>query len=115
MTVVDCLEDQDDTIKRQTINLLTKMTNMSNVKVITERLMTIVKSSDGYDNHIKEELVSNIADLAERHAPDNLWYMDAMIALIDAAGEMITPRIISNFIHLVSEWKADPELASHIA
>jgi len=91
------------------------MTNINNVKVITERLMTIVKSGDTYDTHIKAELVSNIADLAERHAPDNLWYLDAMIALLDAGGDMITPRIVSNFIHLVAEWKADPELASHIA
>ena len=49
MQIVDCLEDADDTIKRQTINLLTKMTNMSNVKVIVDKLMGIIDNSESYD------------------------------------------------------------------
>ena len=38
MVVVDCLEDPDETLKRKTLNLLYKMTNNSNVKVIIEKL-----------------------------------------------------------------------------
>jgi AP-4 complex subunit epsilon-1 len=113
MTVVDCLEDEDDTIKRKTIALLTKMTNINNVKVITDKLMGIIKN-DTYDTHLKAELVSNIADLAERHSPDNKWYVETMVALFDSAGELITTRIISNLIHLLAEWKTDPDLASYV-
>jgi len=90
MQIVDCLEDSDDTIKRQTINLLTKMTNMSNVKVIVDKLMGIIENSESYDQHIRAELVSNIADLAERHSPDSRWYLDAMLKLLEIAGDMIS-------------------------
>jgi hypothetical protein len=90
------------------------MTNMNNVRVITEKLMGIIKQGDLYDTHIRAELVSNIAELAERHSPDNMWYLDCMIQLLEQAGEMVTTRILSNFLHLVNDWKDDTEMAEHV-
>lgn len=34
MIVVDCLESTDETLKRETLDLLVKMTNGSNITVI---------------------------------------------------------------------------------
>lgn len=90
------------------------MTNMNNVRVITDKLMGIIENSESYDQHIRAELVSNIADLAERHSPDNRWYLDAMLKLFEISSESISPRIISNFLHLMSEWKDDTELSTYI-
>ena len=43
--VVDCLEDQDDTLKIKTLELLYKMTNKQNVEAIVERLLTYLKEA----------------------------------------------------------------------
>lgn len=37
--VVDCLEDADDTLKIQTLDLLFRMTNKSNVQAIVDKLL----------------------------------------------------------------------------
>jgi AP-4 complex subunit epsilon-1 len=39
MIVVDCLEDPDETLKRKTLDLLYKMTNLTNVVFISGKLM----------------------------------------------------------------------------
>ena len=70
MIVVDCLEDTDETLKRKTLNLLYKMTNTSNIKVIIEKLNKELKTA-AYDAHLKQEIVSKICELAEKFAPDS--------------------------------------------
>ena len=39
MTIVDCLESSDDTLKKETLELLFKMTNENNVEVILNKLI----------------------------------------------------------------------------
>ena len=41
MVVVDCLDDQDDTLKRKTLELLYKMTNPINVTFIVEKMVLL--------------------------------------------------------------------------
>lgn len=43
MTVVECLENQDETLKRKTFQLLYKMTNNSNVEIIVDKLINFLK------------------------------------------------------------------------
>jgi AP-4 complex subunit epsilon-1 len=43
MTVVECLENQDETLKRKTFQLLFKMTNSTNVEIIVEKLINFLK------------------------------------------------------------------------
>ena len=64
MAVIDCLEDQDETLKRKTLDLLYKMTNPMNVVVITEKLINYLRST--VDVYLRTELVSRITQLAER-------------------------------------------------
>lgn len=45
LTVVDCLESQDDTLKKETLELLFKMTNNNNFEVIIQKLISFLKTS----------------------------------------------------------------------
>lgn len=84
LVVIDCLDDPDETLKRKTLELLCKMTNPANVTVITEKLVSYLKSS--VDPYLRKDLVPRIVQLAERFAPDNHWFLDTLIALFEHAG-----------------------------
>jgi hypothetical protein len=77
--------------------------------------MNIVRVGELFDIHTRAELVGSIAELAERHSPNNMWYLDCMIELITMAADMITERTLSNFVHLVNDWKDDTQFAAKVA
>jgi AP-4 complex subunit epsilon-1 len=76
MVVVDCLESEDETLKRRTLDLLYRMTNPQNVSVIVSKLLFHLRAS--VDTHLRRELVSRVTQLAERYAPTNEWYVSTM-------------------------------------
>lgn len=65
----------------QTLDLLYKMTNPSNVAVIADRLIAYLRSTR--DDYIRADLVAKITQLAERFAPDNLWFIQTMNAVFE--------------------------------
>lgn len=69
LEVIDCLEDSDESLRRKTLDLLFRMTNMENVHIIVGKLITFLKST--VDFYLRSELISKISQLAERYAPDN--------------------------------------------
>ena len=106
MIVVDCLEDPDDTLKRKTLNLLYKMTNPQNVKVIIDKFTNELKSLN-YDFHLKQEIVGKITELAEKFASDPKWYLRTMNSLFEIASDFISPNVVNNLIKLIDEWRDD--------
>lgn len=51
MAVIDCLEDPDETLKRKTLDLLFRMTNLNNVEFIVQKLMHFLSTST--DEHFR--------------------------------------------------------------
>ena len=54
MSVIECLEDRDETLQRRTLDLLYKMTNPINVVFITEKLLGFLKGTT--DSFLIEDL-----------------------------------------------------------
>ena len=57
------------------------MTNPSNVTVITDRLVAYLRVTR--DDYIKADLVGKVTQLAERFAPDNLWFIQTMNSVFE--------------------------------
>ena len=57
------------------------MTNPMNVTVITEKLIAYLRQTN--DEYIRSDLVAKITQLAERFAPDNLWFIQTMNAVFE--------------------------------
>jgi AP-4 complex subunit epsilon-1 len=109
MAVVDCLEDQDETLRKKTLDLLYKMTKPNNVEVIVERMLAFLKrDGDRYsDQYMRAEAASRVAELAERYAPDAKWYVETMTALFESAGDAVKPSIGQSLMRLIAEGTGD--------
>ena len=101
MTVVDCLESHDETLKRETLLLLYKMTNGNNVDVICEKLLHYLKMAS--DPHFKKDLVNKIMQLSERFAPSQEWFIETMNILFEFGSEFISEEILTNVLKLMDE------------
>ncbi len=65
------------------------MTNPSNVTVITDRLVAYLRVTR--DDYIKADLVGKVTQLAERFAPDNLWFIQTMNSVFEIGKSVRTP------------------------
>jgi len=101
MVVVDCLESRDETLKRETLDLLYRMTNPQNIETIADKLLDHLKAAT--DAHFKKELVNKITQLAERYAPSNEWYIHIMSAVLENGSEHVDSSILNNMLKLIEE------------
>jgi len=101
MTVVECLEDPDDTLKRKTLDLLFRMTNGGNVTVVVDKFVTHLRTS--VDQHLRRELVNRISELAERFSPDNEWYVRTMTQVLELGGSVVPEERAFGLMKLIAD------------
>ncbi|XP_010125688.1 PREDICTED: LOW QUALITY PROTEIN: AP-4 complex subunit epsilon-1 [Chlamydotis macqueenii] len=101
MTIIECLDHPDPIIKRETLELLYRITNGQNVIVIVQKMLDYLKESREEYTIIK--LVGKIAELAEKYAPDNEWFIQTMNAVFSVGGDVMHPDIPNNFLRLLAE------------
>ncbi|XP_024137515.1 AP-4 complex subunit epsilon-1 [Oryzias melastigma] len=101
MTIIECLDHSDVIIKRETLELLFRITNAQNVTVIVEKMLDFLRLSK--DDHTTVDLAGKVAELAEKYAPDNEWFIQTMNAVFSLGGDMMQPEIPNGFLKLLSE------------
>ncbi len=107
MIVINCLEDQDETLKRKTLDLLYMMTNPKNVVFIVAKLIKHLKLTT--DTYLRQELVSRITELAERFSPDNEWFIKTLNTVFLVAGDLVAPSVAHNLMQLIAIGPGDDE------
>ncbi|XP_070687362.1 AP-4 complex subunit epsilon-1 [Pempheris klunzingeri] len=101
MTVIECLDHPDLIIKRETLELLFRITNAQNVRVIVEKMLEFLRISN--DDYTTIDLVGKVAELAEKYAPDNEWFIETMNTVFSLGGDMMQLDIPNSFLKLLSE------------
>ncbi|XP_067874098.1 AP-4 complex subunit epsilon-1 [Heterodontus francisci] len=101
MTIIECLDHPDPIIKRETLELLYRITNVQNVAVIVQKMLDYLRQSK--DEYITISLVGKVAELAEKYAPNNEWFIQTMNAVFSVGGDMIPSDIPNNFLRLLAE------------
>ena len=99
--VIECLEDQDETLKRKTLELLYKMTQPNNVEVIVNHMIDFLRASS--DDHIRSEIVSRVVELAERYAPSNQWFISTINEVFVIGGDLVQSSVAQNVMRLIAE------------
>ena len=107
LAVIECLEDQDETLLRKTLDLLYRMTNPVNVAFITDRLLHFLRGST--DPYLKSDLTAKICNIAERYAPNNAWYVRTITELFKIAGDLVDPAVATNLMSLIAEGTGNEE------
>ncbi|XP_006895376.1 PREDICTED: AP-4 complex subunit epsilon-1 [Elephantulus edwardii] len=101
MTIIECLDHPDPIIKRETLELLYRITNAQNITVIVQKMLEYLHQSK--EEYIIVNLVGKIAELAEKYAPGNAWFIQTMNAVFSVGGDVMHPDIPSNFLRLLAE------------
>lgn len=101
MTIIECLDHPDVIIKRETLELLFRITNAQNVTVIVEKMLDFLRMSK--DDYTTIDLVGKVAEIAEKYAPDNKWFIETMNTVFSSGGDTIQPDIPNSFLKLLSE------------
>uniref|UniRef100_A0A674GRW5 AP-4 complex subunit epsilon n=1 Tax=Taeniopygia guttata TaxID=59729 RepID=A0A674GRW5_TAEGU len=101
MTIIECLDHPDPIIKRETLELLYRITNGQNVTVIVQKMLDYLK--EGQEEYAIISLVGKIAELAEKYAPNNEWFIQTMNAVFSVGGDVVHSDIPNNFLRLLAE------------
>ncbi|XP_060770460.1 AP-4 complex subunit epsilon-1 [Neoarius graeffei] len=101
MTIIECLDHSDLIIKRETLELLFRITNAQNVTVIVEKMLGFLRLCN--DNYTIIDLVGKVAELAEKFAPDSEWFVQTMNAVFSLGGDLMQPDVPNNFLRLLAE------------
>lgn len=109
MVVIECMEDPDETLKRKTLDLLCKITTPGNVVVIVDKLTSYLRNTT--DATLRKELVSRITQLAERYAPDNVWFLNTMNNVFELGGDLVQEETAHNLMRLIAEGSGEDEQA----
>ena len=107
MALIESLESKDETIRRDTLDLLYRMTNAKNVTAIVQKMMDQLKSST--DEYLKKALVTRILQVSERYTPDPKWYLNTLFEVFQLAGSVINTEVAHHFTRMVSEDDSDEE------
>ncbi|XP_065670786.1 uncharacterized protein LOC105846624 isoform X7 [Hydra vulgaris] len=101
MVVIEFLSDNDETLKRKALDLLYRLTNEHNVKVVCEKLTEYLQNT--VDDFIKDNLVIRISTLAERYSPDIEWYIDIMTNILQVGGDSVQKDVVLNMMKIIEK------------
>lgn len=111
--VVRCLESNDDSMKRITLELLYKNTNSNNIDIIVNKLIQTLVSSN--DKGFRQSLTDKVFDLAVRFSRSDIWFLRVVRVLILHAPEYITSNMVNAILPIFTEsWNDTPEFAKEL-
>ena len=108
--IVDCMEVNDETLKKYTFNLLYKMTTVNNVEIIVEKMIKYLKDLKKIEkSDYNVEVLKKIMELAERFAPSKDWFVKVTNDLFINFGEMVDDDIITKLFEILYDWEKESE------
>lgn len=98
-TIVECLKDQDVSIKRRAMELSFAIINSNNIIQMIDEIMEFLATCEP---DFKADCSSNMCIAMEKHSPNRNWYIDQMIRVLTTAGNYVRDDIVSSFVILIS-------------
>jgi len=106
-TIVDCMKDNDSSIRQRALELVYALVNEANVKVLVKELLSYLMACDV---EFKDELTQRICHVVEKYATDKEWHVDTIIQTLSVSTSFISEETVCSMIALIT---SNPELQSY--
>ena len=97
-TILECLKDNDVSVKRRALDLTYVIINTSNIKVIVKELLNFLLVAE---NEFKLELTTKLTQSLEKYSPSIKWQIDTLIKMLTLSANYVSEESISSIINLV--------------
>ncbi len=85
--ILDCLKDDDVTIRQRALDLVTSMVSKRNIAGIVRRLIEHLNTSDGaYREHVLERIIHICSQENFAYVHDFEWYLTTLVQLTELSG-----------------------------
>ncbi|KAM0942636.1 putative adaptor protein complex AP-1, gamma subunit [Dioscorea sansibarensis] len=98
-TILECVKDNDASIRKRALELVYLLVNETNVKALTKELIDYLEVSE---QEFKEDLTAKICSIIEKYSPDKLWYIDQMLKVLSETGNYVKDDVWHALIVVVS-------------
>jgi len=106
-TIVDCLKDNDSSIRQRALELVYALVNEGNVKVLVKELLSYLLACD---IEFKDELTERICTVVEKFSTDKEWHVDTIIQTLSASASFTSEETVCSMIALVT---STPDLQAY--
>ncbi|KAI3375291.1 hypothetical protein L3Q82_021793 [Scortum barcoo] len=98
-TIVDCLKDQDASVKRRALDLSLALVSATNIRSMMKELLLFLSSCPP---ELRAQAASGIFNAAERYAPSQRWHIDTILHVLTTAGGDVRDETVPNLIQLIT-------------
>ncbi|KOO24088.1 clathrin-adaptor gamma chain [Chrysochromulina tobinii] len=106
-TIVDCLKDNDSSIRQRALELVYALVNEANVKVLVKELLSYLMACDV---EFKDELTQRICHVVEKYATDKEWHVDTIIQTLLVSTSFTSEETVCSLIALIT---SNPDLQAY--
>uniref|UniRef100_A0A8B9HAE7 Adaptor related protein complex 1 subunit gamma 2 n=1 Tax=Astyanax mexicanus TaxID=7994 RepID=A0A8B9HAE7_ASTMX len=98
-TIVDCLKDQDASVKRRALELSLALVSAANIRSMMKELLLFLSTCPP---ELRSHAASGIFNAAERYAPSQRWHIDTILHVLVTAGGDVRDETVPNLIQLIT-------------
>lgn len=109
-TVLECLKDNDISIRRRALEVAFALVNTENIQSIVKEMISYIPRIAENDEGFKSDLASRVCMLIDKFAPDKKWHIDNTIRVLLLAGNDVNDEVVYSLCHVVA---GSPELHAY--
>ncbi|MCJ8732073.1 hypothetical protein PDJAM_G00206840 [Pangasius djambal] len=98
-TIVDCLKDQDASVKRRALELSLALVTAANIRTMMKELLAFLSTCPP---ELRASTASGIFNTAERYAPSQRWHIDTILHVLITAGSDVRDETVPNLVQLIA-------------
>ncbi|XP_017326855.1 AP-1 complex subunit gamma-like 2 [Ictalurus punctatus] len=98
-TIVDCLKDQDASVKRRALQLSLALVTAANIRTMMKELLAFLSTCPP---ELRSNTASGIFNTAERYSPSQRWHIDTILHVLITAGSDVRDETVPNLVQLIA-------------
>jgi hypothetical protein len=100
-TIIDCLKDPDETIRKRAMELIFELVDAENVRTLAREMLNYLVTSK--DESGRAELCDRITQVVDQFAPNAQWHLETLITMMSVGGASVTDDAVSRVVRIVTQ------------